>query len=309
MKRNLLTLALGLAFTAGAMAAAPVLQPGPLYLQFNNLEQAGPMLPGFAAKDLNGDGIADVGGLEFNWGVFNVSTIQAGAVATPNTEIGGGPAYFADFGLNQVSGIFYGFKLKDGTNNQLTGGYMDFWYHDTAATAITAAELAGGFAPGTRTDWNLAGKFTSGTFLGRVKFESGIIDGDNETTVKSSVDPLSFTGQGNADGFGSVVDINNDGVIDAADGLWAAPINGDWFFVDPNGNGTRGEAGEKRDLRFSTFFTNLDTWDAIDAGTGAPIQGLRSNDPARAFVVPEPSMIGLLGLGLLGLGLGRRRKA
>ena len=80
-------------------------------------------------------------------------------------------------------------------------------------------------------------------------------------------------------------------------------MNSDWFFVDPDGDGKRGEAGETRDLRFSTFFQNLNSWDG-----GAGVQGLRSNDPARAFVIPEPASLALVGAALLGFALSRRRK-
>ena len=125
-------------------------------------------------------------------------------------------------------------------------------------------------------------------------------------TVTSTADPLNLSGSGQADGFANVMDINNDGVINAADGAWAHDINSDWFYVDPNGNGIKGEAGETRDIRFSNFYNNLTSWDGA-AGTG--IKGLRSNDPARGFVVPEPASLALAGIALLGLGLSRRRNS
>lgn len=298
---------------AGSALAAPIaLKPGPVYVQFNNLEQAGLInTAGFATVDLGKlNGVSQTltsGQNEFNWGVFNVSTIQAGAVSTDHEDISGGTPFFTDTASGgQVHGIFYGFQLNCANPvgcTKLKGGYIDLYWTDNSASNITAADLNGDYSFSNRTGFNTASKFTDGVLLARLGYQAGAIDGDTTTTVTSSLDPLNFSGVGLADGFASVMDVNGDGTIDAGDGLWATGLNSDWFYTDPDGDGARGEAGETRDLRFSTFYQNQNKWD-----NGPFVQGLRSNDPARAFVLPEPGSIALVGLSLLGLGIARRRR-
>jgi hypothetical protein len=286
---------------AGSAFAAPIaLKPGPLYVQFNNLEQAGNINTTGFTDGLNLgklDGVTQTlgGGYnEFNWGIFNVSSIQKGNVATDHQDISGGTVYFAD-GLSggQVHGIFYGFKLgSDAT--KLTGGYIDLYWTD--GQTIDATEVLNGTGAATasnRTDWNKFGAFTNGTLLARLGYQPGILTGDNNTTVSSDQNPLALTGKGSADGFASIMDVNGDGV-------WASVLDSNWFYTDPTGTG----AVETRDLRFSTFYNGLASWS--DPASG--VQGLRSNDPARAYVLPEPGSVALVGLSLLGLGIARRRR-
>jgi len=320
MKLSRILTAAAAALAVGSAFADPIaLQPGPVYVQFNNLEQAGLINTSSFTNGLNlgklagQDQILNVASGEFNWGVFNVSSVQFGAVATNNLDISGGDNYFSNGGTSpQIHGIFYGFQLNCANPvgcTKLTGGYIDFYWTEGAqsqgANRITAADMNGDYSASNRTDWNKMGKFTAGTLLARLGYQSGAIDGDATTTVTSTQDPLSVQQVGQADGFASVMDVNGDGKIDAADGAWAAALNSDWFYTDPNGNGTRGEKGETRDFRFTTLYNNLDKWDA-----GPFVQGLRSNDPARAFALPEPASVTLVGLSLLGLGFAsRRRKA
>lgn len=307
-------LAMGLVMQA---QAAPVPLPnGPVYFQFNNLEQFGgqnQIVVPSGGIDVNGDGIADTPDTEGNWGVFNVSSMQYGGIATNHQDISGGTAFFFDDGpgdtllgfptnQGQVSGIFYGITVTGATT--ATGGWMDIYWEDPATDDITTDDLSGDFSPGNRSDANHAGHFTDGTFLVRLEFASGIIPGDAVTTISSDVDPSTLTGTGRADSFANVIDINNDGVIDSADGVWAAYLNQDWFWVDDDGDGVYGEDGETRDVRFSNFFNLLAAWDGPEG-----IIGLRSNDPGRAYSqIPEPSTILLLGAGLLGLGVFARRR-
>ncbi|HEV6968185.1 PEP-CTERM sorting domain-containing protein [Roseateles sp.] len=308
MKLSRLFTAAATVLAMGSALASPIaLQPGPVYVQFNNMEQAGLIdTSGFANTYLGkldgADRSLTTGSNEFNWGVFNVSSVQAGGVATDHTDISGGTTYFAD-GLSggQIHGIFYGFQLNCANPvgcTKLTGGYIDLYWTDGNGL-ITNSDLNGNYSFANRTGFNQMGKFTQGTLLARLGYQAGAITGDTTTTVTSSVDPLNFSGVGLADGFASVMDVNGDGVIDAADGAWASVLDSNWFYTDPTGTG----AIAQRDLRFSTFYQNMDKWD-----NGPFVQGLRSNDPARAFALPEPGSVTLVGLALLGLGAARRRR-
>jgi hypothetical protein len=330
MRKNLIFLGLTAALGAGAVQAMPLALPsGPLYFQFNNLEQldtddpAGApsntsiVVPG-AAKDLNGDGSNDTLANESNWGVINTSSIQYGAVATDHTDISGGTTFFADDGpggtSGQVTGIFYGITTTSPTT--ATGGWLDLYWSDPGSDVITTDDLNGDTADGTyddptaRTSANTIPGFADPgagqTLLVRLQFVPGIIPGDSTNTLQSTT-AITQGVSGQAEGFANVVDINNDGVIDAADGPWADPFDGDWFFLDTDGDGTVAEdASEIADFRFSTFYNFTATdWDGPDG-----ISGIRSNDPARVYaVVPEPFTLALMGAGLVGIGFSRRKKA
>jgi hypothetical protein len=277
------------AFALVTNANALYMLPGntPVYFQFNNLEQVDQT----GANSLSIPGINPLTGTAYpgkqgNWGVFNISTIQSGAIATNHQDISGGTPLFSDtISGGQVHGIFYGINLTTGTT--ASGGYMDIYYSDNSGNNITSADLNGGAGPTAAT----VQKFTDGTFLARLDFTPGIIVGDPTTTIKSSVDlTSSLTGQGQADSFASV----DTSVV----GAWTDVLNGNWFY--PDGNAADGTA----DVRFSNFFNELASWSASGG-----VLGLRSNDPGRVFTaVPEPSTVLLIGFGLLGLAGVIRRK-
>ena len=323
MKRKLLASAVLLGMSSMALAAPIMPKPGPLYFQFNNLEQIDTTgtnsipVPG-GAKVVGYDEALNpltTPANEGNWAIFNISSVQQGAVTLPHTDINGGPAYFVDdgpsdfFGQGQISGIFYGLTLTGATT--ATGGFIDIYWEDAATDDINSSDLDGTQTAGdldllsNRTSANTFTGFTDGVLVARLRYMPGIIVGDATTTLQSSTSVLTQGASGQADAFLDVVDVNGDGAIDDLDGAWAPFLDSDWFFVDTDGDANFGEAGETRDMRLSTFFNMTATgWDQ-----GPFIKGARSNDPGRAYVVPEPTSIALLGLGLVGVGALRRRQA
>ena len=242
-----------------AVGCAPALPPNePLFFAVVNLEQVNP------ANNLTVPGYAPASGLQGQWGVLNIPMIRHGVVISPNVEIGpnGAAPFFVDDGpggsAGQITAIFYGIQNTSATTS--TGGTIDFFWHPSNASYITASCLSGvTCAP----DAPTVALFTSGTFLARVKLASGIDSANATTFTKSDIAFTSTAGAGHAASFADVDTTKS--------GPWTAALDGNWYTTS---FGTR-------DIRLLTVFTGGAgaSWSGGPAGT----VGLRSNDPLRVF--------------------------
>jgi hypothetical protein len=287
----------------GLVNAAPIVLPTnePLVFKFSNREQ-------ISGTDIT----TSPGGIsttENNWGVFVVDSLRLGTVTIPNTTIEIDTTQFALFNNSptaQVTGMFYGATAHtDSTGIPLasTGGYVDLYWRDASTVAGYTPFNLSTATPAGRTGPDSYANVTDGLLLAHLEFAYGI-SSDTTTFIAGDTLPVATgTFQGQANSFSDVVMTTTAGCVNSAlscaDLPWAAALNGDWFNVLV---GTNDEA--TRDFRFNNRYNDLPSW-STNGFTGA-----NSDDPATVFTaVPEPVSLTMLGLGLLGLGAQRRRKA
>ena len=280
--------------TGATVMAAPITLPvSPLFIQYTNDEQ-------FSVSNSIHSTNATTGAVtsEGNWGVLQISSIVRGTALNPlGSDIqGGGTSVFSGGGPGgpQITGIFYGTNVNQGSGGlSATGGVIDLYWRDVG-TANTGADLAAGFNPARRLNQKTYTGYAeplnpSFIFLAQLVYGPGC-DSGGANHVCTGVAP--GTGDGTAKSYQSV--------NLAAGGLWASQLDTNFFTLDANG-----QPMSAQDVRSDSNFSQngAGAWD----GSG-DIIGLRSNDPVRALVTPEPATLTLFGLGLLGAGFMRRRK-
>lgn len=282
-------------FTGATAMAAPITLPvSPLFIQYTNNEQFS-ITNSIHSIDATTGAVTSEG----NWGILQISSIVRGTALSPTgSDIqGGGANVFTDGGVghNQITGIFYGTTVNPG-GLSAQGGVIDLYWQDAGA-ANTGADLAAGFnsakRPNQKTYLGYAEPLNpSFIFLAQLMFGPGC-DSNPAHNVCTGVAP--GTGDGTAKSYQSV--------NLAAGGVWASQLDTNFFTLDANGN----PLVPAQDVRTDSNFTQNGAG-AWNGPAGSDILGLRSNDPVRAVVTPEPGTLTLLGSGLLGLGFLRRRK-
>jgi hypothetical protein len=279
MKKLLLSLAAA-TISAGAMAAPAIDLPvGPIYLKFTGQEQIA--INGAHTWSDN---------KEINWGVFVISTMQSGDVNKANDQIDPGDetAFFVNRQMGgQITGMFYGIEQGGASTSNpfpATGGYMDLYWRDLSKMTASSLSTSG---PAIRCGYDCATGFTEGTFLARLFFDTGMDIGNKNNTIVGSSVPTSNGVSGQADSYASV-DMTKKG-------LWSFDLNSNYF--------TSKEG--QRDLRFKNSYNFNKNW---SSKTDANIIGARVDDPGQAFAVPEPGVLSLMGLSMLGMGAVLRRR-
>lgn len=308
-KFSLSTLAAGLSVMCANALAAPIALPaGPAFFEFRIQEQFS------KSNDINNAANPGRGGIvEGIWGVMEITRLSVGTVQSPSgSQISGpGATIFTSGqnGGNQILAIYYGILNNPGTAPDTTqGGVLDFYWWDNnnqnISSPFSAADLArrgqggsrSGNAEGAYQGVSCAANNNAGCyFLARFDFTSGA---DVNSQVNTMISPAG------TQNFSSYLSVDS-GVM----GYWSAALDSDFFTLNPN-NQRCGDPGvscvSANDMRTAGDFTRLgaENWDIANTD----IIGLGKTGTSTAFVVPEPTSLILLGLGVALIGVSRTER-
>jgi len=266
---------LGFLLAAPGVFAAPTppeLKPGPTYIKFDGRQQISPT----GSITYESDGQTFETG-ESAWGLVNLSTIATGVVEAG--RVTQDETYWSSGGDNGgIRGMFYGFEPTTDPATALpsSGGTLDLYF-------FTEFRGLGGTDPGDRSAIDQFPDFTDGQLLVSIDFASGIT-GDPDTTLRGNQEPAEDSFAGDAQGYGVV---NQE-----AGALWADQFES--FFETAFG---------MRDFFFNNRYEGFEPWDGDAVGDEGEqlVFGATLDDPLQAYVVPTPSTVMLMGLGLLTL--------
>jgi hypothetical protein len=332
---------------AGANAfAAPISLPqGPLFFQFNDAEQSSfnnvIPIPGSAATE-GLWGLVQLSNLAVGSITQSHQEIGGGGAQFFVDRIL--PANAQVLGIFYGGQAFIDPNHPPQTPPEVAfnGLHLDLWWHDNSNQNVSNLLAPGGCSTSgcglgsiaARTADNQFNGFTNttgnpstdvATFLGRFDVHIGIDDCNGSPAALAT--PICVASFGPlASDPGAFNDQDESGVnpgtqtgtaktyltVDtSAGGAWASQLASHWFTAGPNGVPF---LGFTNDIRLDTIFTHNVSWDvalgpnACNTVNGTGICGLRTNDPGRAFAVPEPGSLTLVGLALAGMGAWKRRR-
>ena len=301
--------AAGLIGAAAASAGPIVLPAGPIFGKFSGVEQ---VAPGNNTMGV-GSPYPAVGatGNEGTFGIFVVDNLSFGSVGIPNQQIDSlGLQFFANQGGgsvfgNQITGFFYGTTITQfsATGAQGDGGVVDLYWWDKNNQSQSAAD-AGNPATLRTSQTQYTGYTcanpppgTSGcTLLAQLDLIPGAVD--NGVTVNPNVTAAAV---GNLAGGNGTSDFYLK-VDTSVPGAWTAALADQFFLFNFNGLTLPVIGDVQSKYNFLHCTTGCPNWNSTN------IFGENLQDPFTASVVPEPASLGLLGTGLIGIVLGRRRK-
>lgn len=273
MKKLLITLAIVMLVSSNAFAFSIGDYRGPLEFKFTDWG-----VGTLYGSSSGGYGNADT--VENAWGVFKVSTIKTADLSATTLWYDGKDG-------EELTGIYYG--LDDdfwalngvgGINIQSVGGSIDVYLDGTPD--FNAAPGPGSRVGTTYPTVTDGSSFLTLAFGTGIKFGNAFV-GDDHIVYDNNLDGTTspFTGDGAF-------------YLNVIGGDYAPMFNSDYYaLVDDSG------ATHYRD-----FFGQFDT-----TTTGAGKWLVKSEDPIGGKAVPEPTSMLLFGVGLLGIGAIRRKRA